>query len=436
MSIYIEVFYKDLKMTHQCDVCGKDFRSISSLYMHKQIHKPSLILHQHPHPAFGMDGNQIVPKRNRADYSDIPNPKKFHEENNSVPTVGDSFDRREKRRKREKVKKDKNRTRKFRKYPLDGKKDEELEIVDSYEDVQADPGLKVVDSFDRDKDHEYDSDNEIIDSWDRRNKRKNEVKDNSYDDEQADPGLKVIDKYKYSYQKEYKKCEEEKEDLLRDIQKLKKQFSDKFEEQKQSFRDELYDKDKQHKNQIENLKEECEKEIRERERIHKIKIDEKDEAHEDEIVKLNKLTKTIEDDCKEKIELLHNQLKSEQEEEDFLSPLAKAIFNCTTIEEIFEIKSLIESHRISELKEKHFKTLQHMFLSLSYGILPICQPQRETITESQRKIVDQIQKSSLTTAKGIVKQNQKEIANLFSIIEDSLKLARNSFNRYGLRKSL
>ena len=413
--------YSDSQMAYKCDVCDKGFRSRSTLYMHKQIHKPSLILHHHPHPAFGVDVSQIVPKRKRIDYSELPNSKRIHEENDPGLTIKDSYDRGENRRKRAKVKRDKNRSRKFRKVPSDDEKDE-----------QADPGLKVMDSFDRNKDHEYDSDNEIVDSWDRPEKRK---KNDSFD-EQTDPGLKVISKYKRSFQKEYEKCEEEKDELLREIQKLKKQFSNEFEEMKQKFRDELQDKDKQHKNQIENLKEECEKEIRERERIHKTKVDEKDEAHEDEIIKLNKLTKAIEDECNEKIELLHNQLKSEQEEEDFLSPLTKAIFNCTTIEEIFEIKNLIENHRISELKEKHIKTLQHMFLSLSYGILPICQPQRETITEYQRKIVDQIQKSTLTTAKGIVKQNQKEIANLFSIIEDSLNLARNSFNRYGLGKRL
>ena len=31
--------------------------------MHKNTHTPSLLLHQHPHPAFGIDAKQLVPVR-------------------------------------------------------------------------------------------------------------------------------------------------------------------------------------------------------------------------------------------------------------------------------------------------------------------------------------------------------------------------------------
>ena len=52
----------------------------------------------------------------------------------------------------------------------------------------------------------------------------------------------------------------------------------------------------------------------------------------------------------------------------------------------------------------------------------------ELATCSASNLVDAVVVDEL-----LLKQNQKEIANLFSIIEDSLKLARNSFNRYGGR---
>ena len=55
-------------------------------------------------------------------------------------------------------------------------------------------------------------------------------------------------------------------------------------------------------------------------------------------------------------------------------------------------------------------------------------------SERERELVGKIQNSSFNTAKGILKENREEIANLFSIIEDSLNLARNSFNRYGIRQ--
>ena len=135
----------------------------------------------------------------------------------------------------------------------------------------------------------------------------------------------------------------------------------------------------------------------------------------------------------EKIDFIIKHKKWEDEEEESITPLAKAIFNCTTIAEIFEIENLIKSQRINELQDRHYKSLQNIFLSLSYGILPICQPQRNTITESQRKLVEKIQGTSKSSAKKLVLENREKIANLFTIIEDSLVLARNSFNRYGNR---
>ena len=114
----------------------------------------------------------------------------------------------------------------------------------------------------------------------------------------------------------------------------------------------------------------------------------------------------MEKDFRRKIDMLNKHLRSEQEDEDYLTPLAHAIFNCTTIEEIFEIKNLIESYRVNELTNKHYKTLQNMFLSLSYGVLPICQPQRDTITDSQRELVGKIQNSSFNTAKEVLKENR------------------------------
>lgn len=82
----------------------------------------------------------------------------------------------------------------------------------------------------------------------------------------------------------------------------------------------------------------------------------------------DKTFETMESDYKVKIGMLDKILKSEQEDDDYLTPLAGAIFNCTTMEEIFEIKNLIESYKVNELTEKHYKTLQNMFLSLSYGV--------------------------------------------------------------------
>ena len=48
-------------MDNECEYCGKSFKKLSQFYMHKNTHTPSLLLHQHPHPAFGDDAKQLVP---------------------------------------------------------------------------------------------------------------------------------------------------------------------------------------------------------------------------------------------------------------------------------------------------------------------------------------------------------------------------------------
>ena len=95
------------------------------------------------------------------------------------------------------------------------------------------------------------------------------------------------------------------------------------------------------------------------------------------------------------------------------------------MEEIFEIQNLIENHQIDVVIQRHLKTLQNRFFSLSFGILPICQPQREKITDRQRKLVENIQSVSASCAKGLLNQNRQDLINLFVIIKDSLKLASN-----------
>ena len=101
------------------------------------------------------------------------------------------------------------------------------------------------------------------------------------------------------------------------------------------------------------------------------------------------------------------------------------------MEEIFEIQRLVKNHQIDLVVQRHLKTLQNIFLSLSFGILPICQPQRGKITDEQRKLIDKIQSVSQNRVKGVLKEKRHEFTQLFAIIEDSLKLARNSYNKYG-----
>jgi hypothetical protein len=144
----------------------------------------------------------------------------------------------------------------------------------------------------------------------------------------------------------------------------------------------------------------------------------------------NKAMEDFERECRRKIKLLTDQLQAVKDDDDDLSSLTKAIFNCTTMEEIFKIQKLINNHQIDVLIQNHLPTLQNLLLSLSFGVLPICQPQRDQVTDEQRRVVEQLQTASPSNAKNILKNKRGDVINLFSIIKDSIKLARDTYNRY------
>ena len=89
--------------------------------------------------------------------------------------------------------------------------------------------------------------------------------------------------------------------------------------------------------------------------------------------------------------ILKEKIKLLDAEDASFKPLSDAIFNCISIEEIFKIKRLLKQHRIEEVLEKHLETLQALFLSLSYGVIPICQPQRDVVTDYQRNLIEMIE---------------------------------------------
>ena len=517
-------------MANECEYCGKTFTKLSQLYMHKNTHTPSLLLHQHPHPAFGIDAtkqlvpvreHQIIPKRENgswkikdldrsrkdpninlgivdtydgqvkrkrdehdsgfeiADSYDRNNKKQKYNEFDPGLQALDSYDRVDKKIKRGIKKNDRIKSRKYLKYLSDNEeRNPKLKVVDKYEksvkrkrdendsDLEIgkyersvkrkrdenDSDIKIAEyPYDRiNKKRRGDGKNaglQVVVPYDRiENKRKREIEKNNriknrkfkkFSDDDDDDNER-------NFKEDHKKCEKEKQELQKEIEVIKQNCNSMIENEKEKSRDKIKNikdtcrdmletKDKQHKADIAEMGELFEKELKQKENIYKVELDSKEEEHEDEIKTKIEEFEVLKKEFEEKIDMLIKHKKWENEEEENITPLAQAIFNCTTIGEIFEIENLIKSQRINELQDRHYKTLQNMFLSLNYGILPICQPQRNTITESQRRLVEKIQGTSKSTAKKLVLENREEIANLFSIIEDSLVLARNSFNRYGNR---
>ena len=390
-------------MNLQCEHCDRRFPSNASLYLHKQTqhNTPNLLIMNHNH-------------ENKNVSSDAPGDSKTTKLKD--PKLDDGLEIVDEihpiiPKKRKRHPKDDNSSG-SRKKKMHEQLDDELEVVDEYndddinesDDEEKNPNLKIIDEFD-DNDDQDDPDLKVVDRYD------------------SDPGSNK-DYYKRLYEeciKSHKKQKLRFKKILQLIQRQAKNDKAKFltenkklkkiHEQKMTDLEDL--KDKFCADELNKLKLECDEKIAEVEKRYEKTIND------------------LEKEFDEKIKRLNDQIKSMEEGDENLSSLAKAIFNCTSMEEIFEIQRLIKNHQLDIVVERHLPTLQNLFFSLSYGVLPICQPQRAKVTNNQRHLVEKIQSSSKHTAKRLIKENKDSITNLFTIIEDSIKLARNSYNRYG-----
>jgi hypothetical protein len=72
-----------------------------------------------------------------------------------------------------------------------------------------------------------------------------------------------------------------------------------------------------------------------------------------------------------------------------------------------------------------------MATALTYGVIPITNPQRVALTSSEKNMVKNIETASVDSAREYIKKNLSVFHKLFSTVEDSLKLVTKTFMKYG-----
>ena len=380
-------------MVFTCEYCDRKFPTNASLYVHKQTQHgtPKLVLVNHDKGKDDISNNDNgmnnkKKRKHRVDDSKPPDKKRkdsfqiIDEYNDGDDDVQDNF-----------------------------------EIIDEYinDDGQDDENFKIIDRFSDDGQDDHNLD----------------VVDELSDDGQDENNLKIVDRYddpsirnrKPNYKQLYENCARGSRKLRDRIKKIRTRNNKRLGELQKAIKQQkvYYEK------QINTLKNRCEAEINNTRQECDEKIQNLKREYNDRYEQLER-------ECEEKIKNLSNHIKSLQEDDEDIDGLSKAIFNCTSMQEIFEILNLVKNHQYDQVVQKHLKTIQNLFLSLSFGVLPICQPQREKITDEQKDLVERIQSMSPNRAKVLLKEHRNKITKLFTIIEDSLKLARNSYNKYGI----
>lgn len=365
-------------MDLKCEHCDKEFNTNTGLYNHKKmVHKtPRVVLVSHDH--------NDKPSTNRkrkliTDDHDVKNSKKRKNSDQH---------------------------------------DENLEIIDEYNDSD-------------------DSDVRLPKAKEPEDKDLNTSESEDSDDLSNVEESSILPTSKSNYKDLYNEC-------MKNYKKMKLRFKTKIvlmnrrEKIKQrqkmdqiiSERDEkmseIKDRFKRQIRDLENKNNECNDRIKKLDDDHQNAVNILKSKHKEE---LNEL----EIENKQKIKHFQDLIKNMQDEDSDYTKLSSAGINCTTIEEIFEIQNLIKNHQLNELTQNHLKTIQKLLINLSYGIIPLCDSQRQAITQPQRKLVEKIQHASPSSAKRLMKESRQDFVNLFTIINGSLKLMRDSFNQYSNR---
>ena len=316
----------------ECEICGKSFNTNHGLYTHKQkIHNnaPSVVLVKH-----------------NKDHGDHWKPSK----RKRVPSI-DDLEHRPKKQKH--------------KHRDD---DSDKIVSDEYSDDEDDDDAELDDMEKSDEsDHPLD------------------VSTDEDDDNLPSPSSPVqppIPSSKLSYKKLYEKCRREcskiksrckkklamldrkhKADWKRHTKELTDELKTKHEADLKRDTRELADKQEAHiaeergrfrkqMNDLEQAKNlEMDDRIRDIRNEQQATIERLGVEHQDKITEL-------EVECEDKIKVLRTHNTELQEEGDEFTSLSKAIFNCTTLEEIFEIERLVKNHQLDEVAQKHLKTLQ------------------------------------------------------------------------------
>ena len=398
-------------MDLECETCGKVFNTNAGLYAHRQkMHNtPSVVLVDHN--RHGGDHWKPTERRRKPSDDDIdPRPGKPKFRHPSIP-----------KRKPSK-----------RKHEAESDFDKFLYPPKKHRGGEDDSGLTIIDEYNDDHDAELDPDMEIIDESEPEDSPQDVTTDEESLPSPSDPIQPPISPSQINYKKLYEKCRRNNNKIKSRCKKKLKMLDGKhkaiLKQRLGALNDrrdvDIVDMRERFRKQLKDLEEAKNDRIIDIQNKQQATIERMGVEHQDRITEL-------ETECEEKIKVLKTHIKDLQDEGEEFTNLSKAIFNCTTIEEIFEIERLVKNHRLDEVAQKHLKTLQNLFLSLSYGILPICDMQRKMVTSKQRELVEKIQTSSGPAARRHLKEGRNEVINLFTVINDSLKLIRNTFNRYG-----
>ena len=112
--------------------------------------------------------------------------------------------------------------------------------------------------------------------------------------------------------------------------------------------------------------------------------------------------------------------------------VTRKICNCISIQEISHLRNLFRRNRWDKIiKPNNIAVILCLITGVDNDAVPICNPQTSNITSQQRHLIHTLKSSSPSDALNIIRNNQSSIESLFKILDQSLRMMVNLFNKYG-----
>lgn len=304
--------------------------------------------------------------------------------------------------------------------------------------TESDPGLEVIDEYDRKRGLDYTEGLEVVDSYDRKRAKTENAED--------DPGMEVVDSY------DRKRRKSRKDDQNDPELKVVDSFSRRKKKQKESTPTDSIDDiddfevidsyDEQDEIRVRGVKRTLPdgvKSMNKSRRVDKLSNSEPLKRHINVLRSKQRQTvrryKQNEQEFMTKIKMLEDQIKdldNLREDERKPTKLYSSVFNSVTIEELIKLRSLIVSNDFPNLlkSRKMMSALNKLFTGLVYGVIPITNPQKIALTARQKIFIRKLEKAPINTARTHIIKNKTLLRKLFSIIDDSINLVTRSYHRY------
>ena len=116
-----------------------------------------------------------------------------------------------------------------------------------------------------------------------------------------------------------------------------------------------------------------------------------------------------------------------------MTPLDKALNNSVTIDEINEIRHLINTDNLEAIlmDDDKLSIIQKIISGMLEGVIPISNPQELAFSDDQKSFMKDLQNVGLDNIRELITDNVDNFYEVFQILDMSLKLVVKAFNKYG-----